>query len=391
MNKHLIALALAFATHLSVSAAEPIKIGVLTVDSGPFSFLQSHYIDPAKLAVEEINKNGGLLGRPVELVMQSHAGTPATALAAVARLTQQEKVQFVTGFLTTGMSMAVAPRIESMNALLLDGSASGDDLTTKTCFSNYFRSMGTDSMVMNVLRPLIQKSGAKTWSVIASDFATGHTYASKFEKIVEDSGGSIQTKVFAPLGTADFGSQVAQLAAKPADGLAVFVMGSDGITLAKQQQQFGLFKRFKTVVSSHFTNEISLPAQGDSTVGVFDAQTYSPEFPAALNTAFVGEYRKRFNRPPSYVEAETYQVFELFRAAVLKAQSADVQAVRRAMSGLKTATIFGDVEMRAADHQLVRPMALLQIEASGAGKGAPVLRNIVAAADVTPAPVLNCN
>ena len=390
IRKLLVAAAAALALHAPTRAADTIKVGVILVDSGPLAFILPLYTEPAKLAVEILNAQGGALGRKFELVTQAHSGTPAGAIATATKLVQQDGVSFLTGFNTTAAVLALGPRLGGLNALLVDGNTSGDDQTGKNCQPNYFRSGGNDGMAMNVLRDVVKTSGGKTWNLIVPDYAFGHDFAKRFKALVEKQGGALQTTIFAPVGTADFGSFISQLAAKPADGLGVVVLGNDGITFAKQQQQFGLFAKFKTVVSSQFTNEVVLAAQGDSTVGTYAAQSYTPAMPGEKNAAFVKAFEARFKRKPYYIEAEQYQVYELLQAAINKAQSTDVAAVRAAFNGLKANTIMGDVEMRAADHQLVRPMALTQIVKGADGKAVPALRMLEPGPAVTPPPSPEC-
>lgn len=371
--------------------AQAIKVGLMTVDAGPFAFFQAHLIEPVKFAAEQFNAQGGVLGgRRFEIVVQAHAGTPAGALQTAQSLTEQSGVSFLTGFNTSAMALALQPRLPQLNALLLDANASSDELTSKACQSNYFRTSSNDSMQAAVLRSVIRSSGHKTWNLIAPDYALGHDFNKRFRAVVEELGGSVLTTVFAAQGTTDFGSHISQLVAKPAEGLAVVVVGSDGITFAKQQKQFGLFAKFKTVVSSNFTNDIALVGQGDTTVGAYSAISYSPEYPGPKNAAFVKAWVERFKRPPSFIEAEHYQMMEVLKAAIERAGSTDVAAVRKALVGLKANTIFGDVEMRGADHQLMRPMALVQVEAAGEGKGRLALRRLEPAAAVVPPPALNC-
>lgn len=383
--------AAALTFNASAQSTEPIRIGLLTADAGPLAFLLPHYLEPAKLAVERINAEGGVMGRKLELVQQAYAPTPAGALQAVTRLAQQEKAVVVFGFITSAGSLAVAPRMESLNAIYLDSTSQANDLTTKACNANYFRSTFNDAMNINTLAAEVRRSGAKTWSLLAADYAYGHDFAKSFKGLVESMGGTLNTTLFAPMDTTDFGSYISQLDAKRTEGLAVLFPGTGGNNFAKQQKQFGLFPKYKVVVSASFTADIVLPAQGDTVVGVFSSQGFAPEFTGAKTEAFVKLWQERFKRPPSYIEADTWQAVELIKAAVEKAGGAtDPVALRKALSGLKTSTVVGDVEMRAADHQLTRRMALLQVEAAGEGKARMALRAIVPPDQAVPAPVLNC-
>lgn len=375
----------------AAQSTEPIRIGLLTADAGPLAFLLPHYLEPAKLAVERINAEGGVMGRKLELVQQAYPPTPAGALQAVTRLAQQEKAAVIFGFITSAGSLAVAPRMEALNAIYLDSTSQANDLTTKACNANYFRSTFNDAMNINTLAAEVRRSGAKTWSLLAADYAYGHDFAKSFKALVESMGGTLSTTLFAPMDTTDFGSYISQLDAKRTEGLAVLMPGTGGNNFAKQQKQFGLFPKYKVVVSASFTADIVLPAQGDTVVGVFSSQGFAPEFTGAKTEAFVKLWQERFKRPPSYIEADTWQAVELIKAAVEKAGGAtDPAALRKALAGLKASTVVGDVEMRAADHQLTRRMALLQVEAAGEGKARMALRAVVPPDQAAPAPVLNC-
>lgn len=384
-------IAVSLSTLVNAQGGEPIRIGLLTVDTGTFAFLRPNFTEPSELAVETINNSGGILGRKVELVVQSHSGTPAAALVAAQKLAQQDKALFMYGFNTGAMSAALAPRVAAWDSILLDTNSTFDDLTTKACNKNYFRTVNTDEMSVNMLKTVLEESGHKTWQILANDFVTGHAFADRFKAAVEKSGGTVLSSTFAPVNTPDWGSYISQLSAKPADGLALLIVGSDAVTLAKQAKQFGFFGKYKLVLSSHFTNEMVLDAQGDSTVGLYTAMAYSTEMPGDRNAAFVKLYTERYKRPPTFVAAEQWQAIEVMKAAIEKAGTTDVEAVRKALLGLKTKTITGDVEMRASDHQLLRPLGLVQVEAAGEGKAKMALRKIEPAAKLLPASTLTCD
>ena len=390
LKKLLLTVGLMLFTSVIANAQEPIKIGLLIVDSGPFAFFQSHYTDPSKLAVETINAKGGVLGRKLELVVQSHAGTPASALIAAQKLAQQDKVLFLFGFNTGPMSAALQQRVNTWDTIFLDAHSNFDDLTTKNCNKNYFRSSSTDGMFVNILKSLMKESGLKTWQILANDFATGHAFGDKIKAAVEENGGTVTSATYVPINTPDWGSQISQLSAKPAEGLAMFIVGADAVTLAKQGKQFGFFSKYKLVLSSAFTNDVVLPAQGDSTAGVYTAIPYTPKMPGDKNAAFAKLFQERYKRPPSFIEGEQWQGIELMKAAIEKAGTTDVEAVRKALLTLKTNTIMGDVEMRPSDHQLLRPIALMQIEAVGDGTATQGLRKIEPASALIPEATVKC-
>lgn len=380
------ALAIAMAMHTTASAADPIKLGFLSVDSGPFMNIMTHFTEPAVLAVEVLNAEGGALGRKFELVMQAHAGTPASAVAAANKLVEQQSISMFSGFFTSSMSAALAPKLAGMNVLMFDADTTSDDSIGKNCTANMFHTSGTNRMVSAVIRSVVRKSGVKNWNMIGSDYAMGHDFATQLDPMIQAEGGRFQTQVFAPLNTSDFGSHITKLSANPAEGLAVAVTGVDSINFFKQQKQFGLLAKYKVVISSSSSvNDGVIDAMGDAPVGAYLASQWDRAMPGDGNAAFIKAYEARYKKPPTFMDADVFQAFQLMRDGIVKAKSTDVAAVRAALSGLKTNTLYGPVEVRAADHQVVRPMALQQVVAAGEGKSAIVFRGLVPASEAVPA------
>ncbi|MEO8299722.1 MAG: ABC transporter substrate-binding protein, partial [Burkholderiales bacterium] len=372
------------------SAADTIKVGLLPIDSGMFARNLPFVVDSAKLAVEVLNAQGGAAGKKFELVIQNHPGTPASAMAAGQRLIQQEGAQYLTGFFTSSIAGALSPKMAGMNALLIDPVSLATDLIGKNCQPNYFRVSAPEGLIGNAFHTLLRQTGAKTWSTISHDFAAGHAFASEVKEVVGGMGGSVQKSFFTPIGTTDFGSYITQLAKDPTEALGVALYGSDALAFAKQQQQFGLFAKFKAVVSQGFADELTVGAQGDSTVGVVGTQNWSATLPGAKVAAFVKAYEERYKRRPNYVEADMYAGFEMLQAAINKAKSSDVNAVRIALAGLKAETVLGEVEMRAADHQLVRPITLIQVVKGADGTASVAVKSVISGRENTPPPSADC-
>jgi branched-chain amino acid transport system substrate-binding protein len=239
-------------------------------------------------------------------------------------------------------------------------------------------------MQVNAFRELAEQSGIKSWDLMMADIAVGHDTAKRFTAAMEASGGKVNKTLFAPITASDLGSYIAQLLDKPAEGLLMYYPSSGGIALVKQQQAFNLFAKYKTVLSASMVNEILIGAHGDASVGLWSAQSYFWNMPGERNAAFVKAFEERYKRKPTYIDVDAYMSFDLVHQAILKANSADVAAVRNALAGLKTNTVIGDVEMRAADHQLLRPLIVVQAVKAADGKGEIAMRSIVPTARIAP-------
>ena len=385
-----VVVAVTLALQGAAAAEDTIKLGVVNIDGGPYAVSGAYVNDGATFAVEQLNADGGALGRKYELVIQNHDGKPASAIDAAKKLVEQDGVSFFTGLNPSGTSLAIESKLAGMNALFVDATAASNDLTGKDCTPNYFRIGITDGMQVNAFIELAKESGVKSWDLMMADIAVGHDSAKLFAAAAEARGAKVNKTLFAPITASDLGSYISQLAENPAEGLFTYYPSSGGITFIKQQAPFKLFEKYKMVLSSSMVNEILIGAHGDASVGLWSAQSYFWTLPGDINAKFVQAFERRFNRKPTYIDSDAYLAFELVHQAILKAGSTDVPAVRNALAGLKAATIVGDVEMRAADHQLLRPLIVVQATKAGEGKGEITLRSILGRDVIEPAVSAEC-
>ncbi|VIO79454.1 Leu/Ile/Val-binding protein [Bradyrhizobium ivorense] len=377
--------AIALGATTAAWAEDTVKIGVLLIDSGPLAGLKDTQVKAVNLAVEQINAAGGAAGKKLEAVYISYPGTPDTAVDGATRAVQKDGAMFITGMDTSAVTPALQAKLPALKALMLEVMANADGLTGKNCSPNYFRVNANDSMIMGTFREFLKDQGIKKWDILAVDYAAGRDSADKFKALVTSQGGTIGKTLFSPNGTPDFGTKISELGADPAEGLFVTIFGSDAINLAKQQQQFGLFKKYKMVLGNSFVIPQTLPAQGETVLGVYQNIGFVAGFPGAQAEAFVKAYKEKYNGElPPYTSADQYAAIQLMAAALKKADSTDINAVRAALSGLKTETVLGDVEIRAGDHQTARRMAISQIVMGPEGKPAYQIKKIEPGPDIIP-------
>jgi branched-chain amino acid transport system substrate-binding protein len=394
-TRRTVTLAAAAALALGLPAAHaqgqgPIKIGLLTIDSGPFASYASLMETGARSAIEILNAEGGAAGRKFELVVQSHSGTPAAAVAAATKLAQQGGVSMITGQTQSSHSLALVPKLDQLNVIFVDTYAQSNDLMTKSCSPNYFRINTPDAVTTRMMQEYVKQTGAKTWNLISMDYAAGQSFSKAFSELVSGMGGSVQQNLFSPQGTTDFGSTISQLSSKPSDALVVTLFMSDGQTFAKQAKQFGLFDKYKTVIGNGFATDFQLDAHGDNVLGVVNSLSWTPELLGARNQQYVKEFVLRAKRRPFYTDADTMAALEVYRAGVAKAQSTDPAKVRKALEGAKVPTIFGELEMRAADHHLIRQHGMAQVVKSAGGKNTFQMKVVKPGAEIYPAPSPEC-
>src|SRR5271163_846852 len=168
-----------------------IKIGALLIDSGPLAGLKESQTKAINLAIEQINAAGGADGRKLEADFITYPGTPDTAVDGATRAVQKDGAIFITGMDTSAVSPALAAKLPSLNALMMEVYAQADGLTGKGCSTNYFRVNVNDSMLMNADGEFLKDKGVKKWDIIAVDYSSGHDAAEKFKALIKSQGGSI--------------------------------------------------------------------------------------------------------------------------------------------------------------------------------------------------------
>jgi ABC-type branched-subunit amino acid transport system substrate-binding protein len=227
------------------------------------------------------------------------------------------------------------------------------------------------------------------WAIMAVDYATGHSAADKFTEEAEKAGKEIVSTQFAPLNTTDFGSYITKIKDSGADAVFAVEYGADGVAFVKQAQQFNLSSTVETVLGFNMVSEPLFPTLGDSIVGYYNNVGYDVAADNELNKEFVDAYTKANGAPPYYVPADNFLAAETLFAGIEKAGSTDPEDVAAALDDLTFDSIDGSVTMRGADHQLLRPSYLGQVE--GAGKDLSF--KILSSADAdttTPEPSADC-
>ncbi|HEX7607394.1 MAG TPA: ABC transporter substrate-binding protein, partial [Usitatibacter sp.] len=203
----LLATPLAFAQ----ASAEPIRIGFLTVRTGPLAAGGKQMEEGINLFLKE--RNNMLAGRKVELIVADTAGAPQQARTKTQELVEKNHVHVIIGPLATFEALAIDDYIKQAQVpLITPTSAAQKDLAQQKQSDYVIHAMGTAAQPMHVLGEFAaRKLGMKRMSSIADDFTYGHEGAAGFQAAFEDAGGRIVQKLWPPLNVSDYGSYVSQI------------------------------------------------------------------------------------------------------------------------------------------------------------------------------------
>lgn len=392
--------ALMFATACSSKAARdadqakdegPIKIGLVAVVSGPLAEIGESHERGAKLAVKQINADGGIDGRKVELVVKDEKGDPATSVQ-VARELMSDGVKLIAGYTLDPDCLAASPIISNGGGLLVGLSCQGDSLTQADLTDNYFQLAPSNTMLSRATAKVADDSGLTNWQGIGPDYDFGREVWKNFDSALDKGKGG--KDVYVPLDATQVAPYInSLLSGLPKDsakntGLFMSTFSATTIGLAKQGASYDFFGRYGEVLNLGGSTPTAEALGADTPPMTFIYDYFDEAYDNAENTTFVKGYRDAYDgKRPNAWSYEGYTALLAIKAGVEKAKSADAGKVASAMAGMSFAGPKGTLEFRVEDHLLMSPVTAWKVKGD---KSAPegfvvVDSRAIPAKDVAPA------
>ncbi|QRG09031.1 ABC transporter substrate-binding protein [Xanthobacter dioxanivorans] len=382
-----ILLALAAGAAPAQAAPDPLRIGVPTSRTGALAVLGDQVVRAIEFAAERANAAGGVDGHKVEVRVADDEGNPDAGRRAGEKLSL-EGYRILIGTISSAVGLALSTQLNRWDAIYVSVVNKSPKITGDSCSRRMFRANHSDDMDFAIVAPWLKDQKEQTWAIIAADYLWGRGSGSAFKTTAERLGRTVKLELFPPLGTTDYAPYITQLRDSGAQGLWVALAGSDAINFAKQAKQFGLTD--KVVMFGHnFVTPSSIKAVGKDAIGIWGNLGYAPDIPTPVNADFVAAWRAKFQTDPTDYEGEAYAGMQAIFSAVTKAKSVAPLEVAKALEGLTVSTVFGDVTMRAADHQMELPNYIGRVSETD-GKVAIKTLLTFDAATATPPPSPAC-
>jgi branched-chain amino acid transport system substrate-binding protein len=346
----------------SALAADPIKIGVVTPLTGTYAGIGQQVRWGLDLAAKEINGAGGIAGRPLELIYEDEEANPSIAVQKAEKLFQVGKVDFLTGTVNSGSTLAVGQVAERSGRLIATTVSFADSITGDKCSPNVFRVNARAGQQSAALASWLakEKPQAKVF-YLGPDYEMGRSTVAAFRSNVERIGGTSLGEVFAPLDSKDYTQYFGQLRAARPQVLYTSVAGNDTVRLLTQLQEFGLRDNFTILGASGTVTSQNIGAIGKAAEGFVTGVGYSMEIDNPENKKFVAAFRAANKSDPDLYGTDSYGLLYAYKAAVEKARSTETDAVREALRGLKWSTPQGEKTLRAGDHQAMQTMYVVKV------------------------------
>lgn len=351
-------LGLGLAAAAPAQAQEPIEIGAIYILSGVVSTYGEFAQNGANLAVEEINENGGVLGRPLEITFEDSQLQAQTAIQAMRKLVYQDQVDVLMGLDSSGVATGVVPVVPELQTPFIITHAATPDATGKLCNEWTYRISVNINQNVKAAAIMADESGAQSWTTVGPDYAFGHQSWEFFQKYLSELNPEATfsgSPSFPSLGTEDFTPFINTVIDAQPDGVFLSIWGGDLVNFTRQATDLGFFEQdFEVIMSLGAATEV-LHALGDQMpTGITVGTRYWYDGPEnAVNDAFVKAYREAYGKVPSYNAQNAYAAVYAYKNAIEKAGSVDKAAIRKALSGMTFQAPMDEVHFRKGDNQAV--------------------------------------
>jgi branched-chain amino acid transport system substrate-binding protein len=361
MKRVLLAMTAVAALAGPAQAADHIKLGYMVSLSGVFAVVGSEQQRGLQLALEELgNKLGGV---PVTVYTVDDKGSPPEALQVASKLTDQEKVDIVTGMMNSATTIATMKQYEDAGTFIISALAGPLQYAGKECHQNaFFVSFANDEWDTALGKYMTEK-GVKSTYMMGADYQAGWEKLAGAKRTFK---GQVFGPVFTPINQLDFSAELAQVRAANPESMFVFYPGALGIAFLKQYAQSGL--KAKIYSEDTMASELVFAAEGNSALGVVQSTSWNVELDNPQNKKFVADFIKKFGRRPAIFAALQYDAIMLLNAAVtqVKGKIEDKDAFRAALRKADFQSIRGPFKFNN-NHFPVQNIYITEVEKDGQG------------------------
>ncbi len=345
------------------TSGDTIKVGSLNSLSGTMAISEVTVRDSIRLAVEEINADGGVLGKQIQVVGEDGASDPATFAEKAEKLIRQDCVAAVFGGWTSASRKAMLPVFEDNNSLLYYP-VQYEGLEASP---NIFYSGATTNQQIVPALDYLKEQGTESLYLVGSDYVFPRTANSVIKAYAEANGIEILGEDYTPLGSTDFSTIVNKVRTAGADAVFNTLNGDSNVAFFREYSNAGLTAEAMPVVSVSIAEEEVGGIGVQNIEGQLTAWNYYQTVDTPENQTFVAAYKERFgdNKPTSDPMEAAYTSVYLWKESVEQAESFDVADVQAAAGGVSFAAPEGTVTINGDNNHITKTSRIGVINSDG--------------------------
>lgn len=316
-----------------------VTVGILHSVTGTMAISETGSVQAEKLAIKQINDMGGVLGRKIEIIQEDGASDWPTFAEKSRKLLVKDKVAAVFGCWTSASRKAVLPVFEQYDGMLYyptfyEGLEQSPNVI-------YTGQEATQQIIAGI-DWVVKEKGAKTFYLLGSDYIWPRTSNKIARKHIEKLGLKVVGEEYYPLGHTQFNSLINKIKLKKPDVIYAIVVGGSNVAFYKQLKAAGidLASGKWTLLTISVTEDEIRGIGGENIVGAYAAMKYFQSLPNENNKKFVEAFKAMWGKDIVIgdVTQAAYLGPWLWKAAVEKAGSFDIPAVRKASPGIELTT-----------------------------------------------------
>ena len=345
------------------ASGRPIKVGVITDQSGPLSFVGIANANVAAMVIDGINASGGLLGRRVDLILEDSATTDSVAAAKATKLVEQDRVDVILGGIYSSTRQAIkGPAVAKDNTLYIYP----EQYEGQECDPLIFCTGPVPAQQVEPLIPwLMQQTGARRFHLPSADYIWPHVMNRKVREVVTANGGSIVGEAYFPLDHADYRGTVEQIMASGAQVVFNTIVPPGLTPFLAQLHDAGFMKRGGHLVCTYFDENFLNMVPAAHVEGLYSCLDYYQDVRDPFSARLLARYDQRFPGAAKFTAGGAcsglYRGLQLWAAAVQEAGSLRQDGVIKALDHARIAEgPGGAAEMVPGEHHVRMNMYIAQ-------------------------------
>lgn len=340
-----------------------IKVGSLNSLSGTMAISEVTVRDAIKLAVDEINADGGVLDKQIELIGEDGASEPTVFAEKAEKLISSDCVAAVFGGWTSSSRKAMLPVFESANSLLYypvqyEGLESSPNI--------FYTGATTNQQIVPAL-DYLKEQGVKSLYLVGSDYVFPQTANRIIKAYAEANGIEIKGEDYTPLGSTDFSTIVNKVRTADADAVFNTLNGDSNVAFFREYKNVGLTPQDMPVVSVSIAEEEVGGIGVENITGQLTAWNYYQTIDTPVNKAFVDAYKAAYgaNKPTSDPMEAAYTSVYLWKNTVEKAGAFDTKSIQDNADGVTFDAPEGLVTIDGENHHITKTARIGEIRPDG--------------------------
>lgn len=333
-------------------AADPIRIGEINSYTALAAFTLP-YKKGIELALEEINRAGGVLGRPLEVVFRDDGFKPADAARHAEELVTAEKVDLLAGTFSSGTGLAVADYANRQKILFVASEPLSDALVWDKGSRYVFRLRASTAMQAEMLAAEAAKLPATRWVTVAPNYEYGTAFVAAFKQALSAKRPDVTWvgEQWPAQGKLDAGATVEGVETAKPQAIFNATFGPDLARFVKEGNSRDLFNGRAVVSALTGEPEYLDPLKEETPEGWIVTGYPWSQIDTEAHRSFRTAYEAKFKDSPRLGSVVGYTTIHTIAAALKKAGSTDTEKLIAAYRGLEFTSPFGPAKFRAGDHQ----------------------------------------